>query len=63
MDLQHEPPSLFVGFGCVALLTMLINVLESLVYVQSALIVLVASLATELAVVDVLHYSPVPGQR
>jgi hypothetical protein len=53
--------SLFVGFGCVALLTMLINLLESLAYVQWALLAAIVSLVTELIVVDVLAYSPVPG--
>ena len=53
--------SLFIGFGCVALLTMLINVLESLAYVQWALMSAVAALVTELVVVDGLSYSPVPG--
>jgi len=53
--------SLFIGFGCVALLTMLINVLESLAYVHWALTVALTALATELVVVDGLSYSPVPG--
>ncbi len=53
--------SLFIGFGCIALLTMLINVLESLAYVQWALMSAVAALVTELVVVDGLSYSPVPG--
>jgi len=40
--------SLFVGFGCVALVTMLINMLESLAYVRWALFAAVVSVATEL---------------
>ena len=53
--------SLFVGFGCIALLTMLINALESLAIVHWALIAALTSLAVELVVVDGLNYAPVPG--
>jgi hypothetical protein len=53
--------SLFVGFGCVALLTMLINLLESLALVQWGLIAAVAALTTELAIVNALPHAPFPG--
>jgi hypothetical protein len=54
--------SLFVGFGCVALLTMLVNVLESLAYVRWALSAALASFATELALSEVvLARVPAPG--
>jgi hypothetical protein len=45
-----DRPSLFVGFGCVAVITMLVNVLESLAHVRAALFAAVASVAVELAV-------------
>jgi hypothetical protein len=42
--------SLFVGFGCVALLTMLVNMLESLAYVRWSLFAALLSVAVELLV-------------
>lgn len=54
--------SLFVGFGCVALVTMVVNVLESLAYARWALFAAVASVATELTVSNVaLVHPPIPG--
>jgi hypothetical protein len=54
--------SLFVGFGCVALVTMLVNLLESMAIVRWALSAAVASVATELVLREfVLAGSPVPG--
>jgi hypothetical protein len=54
--------SLFVGFGCVALVTMLVNLLESLAYLRWALSAVVAGVAAELALSEfVLAHSPVPG--
>ena len=54
--------SLFVGFGCVALLTMLINLLESLAYVHWALLAAVAAVATELLVGSFLvTHTSIPG--
>jgi hypothetical protein len=54
--------SLFVGFGCVALVTLLVNVLESLAYARWALFAAVASIATELIMSNlVLTHAPVPG--
>ncbi len=54
--------SLFVGFGCVALVTMLVNVLESLAYARWALFAAAASITTELAASNfVLDRAPVPG--
>lgn len=40
--------SLFVGFGCVALVTMLVNLLESLAYARWAFCAALASVTTEL---------------
>jgi hypothetical protein len=40
--------SLFVGFGCVALVTMLVNLLESLAYARWAFFAALASVTTEL---------------
>jgi hypothetical protein len=40
--------SLFVGFGCVALVTLLVNLLESLAYVRMALFAIVLSLVVEI---------------
>jgi hypothetical protein len=54
--------SLFVGFGCVALVTLLVNVLESLAYARWALFAAGASVATELTLSNVaLVHAPVPG--
>jgi len=54
--------SLFVGFGCVALLTMLVSLLESLAYVRSALFAAVAAVAVELTMSQLLVANdPVPG--
>ncbi len=54
--------SLFVGFGCVALLTMLVSLLESLAFVRWALIAAVASVATELLLSRlIVHGGTVPG--
>ena len=51
--------SLFVGFGCVALVTLLVNVLESLAYARWALFAALASIATEL-IVSNLVLRPMP---
>ncbi len=54
--------SLFVGFGCVALLTMLVSLLESLAYVRWALFATVAGLIIELSLSELLLANgPVPG--
>jgi hypothetical protein len=53
--------SLFVGFGCVALVTLLVSVLESLAYARWALFAAVASIATELIVSNVVLPHTVPG--
>jgi hypothetical protein len=54
--------SLFVGFGCVALLTMLVNMLESLAYVRWSLLAALASVAVELLVAGLLVTNvSVPG--
>lgn len=54
--------SLFVGFGCVALLTMLVSLLESLAYVSWALCAVVCGLAVELSLSELLPArGPVPG--
>ena len=54
--------SLFVGFGCVALLTMLVSLLESLAYVRWALFATVAGLIIELSLSELLlAKGPVPG--
>jgi hypothetical protein len=54
--------SLFVGFGCVALITMLVNLLESLAYARWALFAAVASVATELVLSRfVLTHAAAPG--
>ena len=54
--------SLFVGFGCVAFVTLLVNVLESLAYARWALFAAVASITTELIMSNyVLAPAPVPG--
>ena len=54
--------SLFVGFGCVALVTMLVNMLESLALVRWALFAALAGVATELSCSEVLLvHPPVPG--
>ena len=54
--------SLFVGFGCVALLTMLVSLLESLAFVRWALIAAVAAVGTELVLSNlVLARGSVPG--
>jgi hypothetical protein len=54
--------SLFVGFGCVALVTLLVNVLESLAYARWALFAAVASIVTELTMTNfILPHAPVPG--
>jgi len=42
--------SLFVGFGCVALVTLLVTLLESFAYVRVAVIAAVASVVTEVTV-------------
>jgi hypothetical protein len=46
--------SLFVGFGCVALVTMLVNLLESLAYARWAFLAALAAFATELALSKLL---------
>jgi hypothetical protein len=54
--------SLFVGFGCVALVTMLVNLLESLAYVRWAFFAALVSVATELVLSKlVLASTAVPG--
>jgi hypothetical protein len=54
--------SLFVGFGCVALVTMLVNLLESLAYARWAFFAALASVATELALSKlVLVSAAAPG--
>ncbi len=54
--------SLFVGFGCVALVTLLVNMLESLAYARWALLAAAASVTTELLMSDlVFARTPVPG--
>jgi hypothetical protein len=54
--------SLFVGFGCVALLTMLVSLLESLAFVRWALIAAIAAVSTELVLSNlVLARGSVPG--
>ena len=54
--------SLFVGFGCVALVTLLVNVLESLAYARWALFAALASIATELIVSNLVPaHASVPG--
>ncbi len=54
--------SLFVGFGCVALLTMLVSLLESLAFVRWALLATLAGVAIELTLSELLLAGgPVPG--
>ena len=53
--------SLFVGFGCVALVTLLVSVLECLAYARWALFAAVASIATELTVSNLVLPHAVPG--
>jgi hypothetical protein len=54
--------SLFVGFGCVALVTMLVNLLESLAYARWAFFAALASVATELVLSKlVLASTALPG--
>jgi hypothetical protein len=54
--------SLFVGFGCVALVTMLVNLLESLAYARWAFFAALASVATELVLSRlVLTHGAAPG--
>jgi hypothetical protein len=54
--------SLFVGFGCVALVTLLVNLLESLAYVRLALFAIVLSLVVELVLSGLATARPiVPG--
>jgi hypothetical protein len=54
--------SLFVGFGCVALVTMLVNLLESLAYARWAFFASFAAVATELLLSKlVLQHSALPG--
>lgn len=54
--------SLFAGFGCVALVTMLVNLLESMAYARWAFFAALASVATELALSKlVLASAAVPG--
>jgi hypothetical protein len=54
--------SLFVGFGCVALVTMLVNLLESLAYARLAFFAALASVTTELVLSRIVltHGAP-PG--
>jgi hypothetical protein len=52
--------SLFVGFACVAIFSQLISLLESLAYVQWALLVALLSMAVELALSEWVR-TPVPG--
>jgi hypothetical protein len=54
--------SLFVGFGCVALVTMLVNLLESLAFARWAFLAALASVATELVLSKVvLAQTAIPG--
>jgi len=54
--------SLFVGFGCVALVTLLVNLLESLAYVRLALFAIALSLVVELVLSSLISAHPtVPG--
>jgi hypothetical protein len=54
--------SLFVGFGCVALVTLLVNLLESFAYARWALFAALVSLAAELLLSKlVLAHATVPG--
>jgi hypothetical protein len=54
--------SLFVGFGCVALVTLLVNLLESMAYVRWALFAIIISVAAELTLSRVfLAHVSVPG--
>jgi hypothetical protein len=54
--------SLFVGFGCVALVTMLVNLLESLAYAHWAFLVALMAVVSELALSRlVLDTTAVPG--
>ena len=54
--------SLFVGFGCVALLTMLVSLLESLSFVRWAFLAAVVGVAIELMVNGLLvRHAAVPG--
>jgi hypothetical protein len=54
--------SLFAGFGCVALVTMLVNLLESLAYARWAFLAALVSVATELVLSNlVLAPAAVPG--
>jgi hypothetical protein len=54
--------SLFVGFGCVALVTMLVNLLESLAYARWAFCAALASVTTELVLSRlVLTHGAEPG--
>jgi hypothetical protein len=54
--------SLFVGFGCVALVTMLVNLLESLAYARWAAFAAFAAVGTELVLSKlVLQHSALPG--
>jgi len=54
--------SLFVGFGCVALVTMLVNLLESLAFARWAFLAALASVTTELILSKlVLAHSALPG--
>jgi hypothetical protein len=54
--------SLFLGFGCVALVTMLVNMLESLAYVRWAFLAAIVSVGTELITSEfILVHAPVPG--
>jgi hypothetical protein len=55
--------SLFVGFGCVALVTMLVNLLESLAYARWAFFASFAAVSTELVLSKLVlpGHSAVPG--
>lgn len=54
--------SLFVGFGCVALVTMLVNLLESLAFARWAFLAALAAFATELVLSKLLlPAGAVPG--
>jgi hypothetical protein len=54
--------SLFVGFGCVALVTMLVNLLESLAFARWAFTAALASVATEVVLSRlVLDHGAMPG--
>jgi hypothetical protein len=57
-----DTPSLFLAFACVALLTIVVNLLDSLGHTRVTLLCAIASLGTELVLVRLLpSHAPVPG--